>query len=299
MAAANMQVISESEYIALSDKEKQKWVLYNPSMQDEAVGYLISLSNTAIGGLNQTMALYENVKVLPNPTPAEQVAKFVKPFELAQQGLSPIEALESAPIIGQLASPVLAQFKNIMKVIGAALQMVMLVQRNLQYYSDAVVKAYETVDWDRLKEAKDSLTSGEKSTNTPSISRVTQDIDKIVFPTKKIEQDIKDCANQVNQCKAELEKLEGIKDTYGAIVNATKNLTYESFLQKLQAFTSLFGLDLDALQAEVDAVAFPDPQATGSALGEKVNKIIRNKQYIKKSDMEILKKKSLKQKEEA
>ena len=299
MSAANMQILSESEYINLSEKEKQNWVLYNPSMQDEAVGYLISLSNSAIGGLNQVMGLYENVKVLPSPTPAEQLDKFIKPFELAQQGLSPIEALESAPIIGALASPVLKQFKNIMQVIGASLQMVMLMQRNLQYYSDAIIAAYDSVDWDRLEEAKKQLTGGDKSTNTPSISRVMQDIDKVVFPTKKIEQDIKACAEQVNQCKAELEKLEGVKNTYKAIADSTRGLTYKAFISKLKAFTSLFGLDLAALQAEVDSVAFPDPQKTGGALGEKVNKILRNKQYIKKSDMEILKQKSLKQRKEA
>ena len=107
-------------------------------------------------------------------------------------------------------------------------------------------------------------------------------IDKVVFPTKKIEQDIKACAEQVNQCKAELEKLEGVKNTYKAIADSTRGLTYEAFISKLKAFTSLFGLDLAALQAEVDSVAFPDPQKTGGALGEKVNKILRNKQYIKK-----------------
>lgn len=297
MASANMQILSESEYIKLSNKEKQKWTLYNPSMQDEAVGYLISLSNMAIGGLNQVMGLYENVKVLPDPSPAETLAKFTAPFTAAQQGLSPIEALESTPIIGQLASPVLAQFKNIMKVIGASLQMIMLVQKNLQYYSDAIVKAYDSVDWDRIKEARDSLTNGEKSTNTPSVSRVMQDIDKVVFPTAKIESDIKACSQEIDKCKAELRKLESLKTTYKSIADAQRTLTFENFLSKIQAFTTLFGLDLDQLRAEVDSVAFPDPQETGGKLAEKVNKVIRTKQYIKKSDLEILKKKSLQQRE--
>ena len=79
-----------------------------------------------------------------------------------------------------------------------------------------------------------------------------------------------------------------LKEIYEPIVQAGKSLTWEYFCEQLNAVTSLFGLDFAQLQAEVDATVFPDPSQKAQAISEKVNSMLYNKQYILKTDMDIL-----------
>lgn len=281
-----MQVISEEQWEALPERERNNWVLYNPSLQDKAVGQLLNLANMGIDGINQVFDLYENVKVLPDPSPAEQLDTFLQPFKDANTAFAALEKL-SIPGI----STIINTFKAVFKVIGAVFQMLLLAQKQLTMYSDALIQAYDNVDWDRIEENYDNLTNGNKEANTPGIEATIGELNNIEFPTEKIKQDCTELGNQVQQCTESLISIMNLKKIYEPIIEAQRTFTWENFLNQLKVVTSLLGLDFDQLTAEVDQTTFKDPSKQTMEVSNKINSLMKNKQYIKKADMDILIKK--------
>lgn len=277
-----MEIIDEITWKALPKKKRDLYVVYNPSLQDRAIGQLLSLANMGIDGFNALGNFYETVKFLPNPTPAEQLAKLLEPFQTATSALNSLQAVTSLPGISQ----VFDVFKSLFKVVGSVLQIAMLMQKQLELYSDALIKAYESIDWERLKENISELSEG--SPNTPGIGATMTELNSIDFPTEKIKSDCLLLGNEVKSCVDVLTQMLSLKEIYEPIVQAGKSLTWEHFCNQLNSVTSLFGLDFAQLQAEVDATVFPDPSQKAQAISEKVNSMLYNKQYILKTDMDIL-----------
>ena len=93
----NVELITEEQYNALPEAEKPDWIRYNPSMSDEAVAALIKQANAQLEVLGKLAPAIEQIKVMPQPLPAEQVNKALDSLEKSMKLLDPIKALTKVP----------------------------------------------------------------------------------------------------------------------------------------------------------------------------------------------------------
>lgn len=177
---SEMKLISFAEYNALKDEEKTKYVRYNPSLQSMAYAQWLATQKRAIAGFNDIGPALEKMAVvqdLPIRDLTEQIAPVANTIKTSTDT---INSLTSAPIIGQLASPVFDVVLGLAKMCGFLYSMVVNPINMFDAYKDAV----DSMDMSNYKELF------KPAEGTPDINTILTEeetkMDKVVIPDKEI-----------------------------------------------------------------------------------------------------------------
>lgn len=294
------KLLSEAEYKALSDADKKKYIPYNPSTYDKAMGAIIAQANAQLEALQKLAPAFEKMKVVPNPLPGEQLEKMVQSVEQMQSLVDPIKKLASAPIIGQLAAPLVDLINSIFQVIGFILWLQFAITKGYDIFTDSIIETFEKIDWEGLEKSKEDIKNAKNKEKTASISG---GIDWDLIPSKQVKAKCEEIKKSVDMCYESLQISDAASRVYKKVSEmAMTPYSWQAFKAQALSVLETLGVDFSSLDrpSEKDKEKFekmfPDPSKTSDKLSKKINSFIQETQYISvKDNAEILKAKAEKE----
>jgi 6-pyruvoyl-tetrahydropterin synthase len=290
-ALNNMKLIEKSEYEALPDSEKTKWVKYNPSLTSQAYVQWINAQNQLIEQFNKLGPAISKMGDLEgmdfSASLYESLEGICSAFKSAYSAVGGISSAASKVGLGALTSI----FEGIFQMIGGIAGMLYTMVANPYNMLVQYEQALEQIDYAALKEQF----SGE---TTPNIDAQKAELNDMVIPDKEIKEYVNNNVDTLDKqktlAKKQIEKVETakttiqtaktIQDTMKAVSAAMATAAAGIVQTAENAMESSYEASIKALSADYSSNA--QEMTTG------VNDFIHNmpQKYIKTSDLELLKK---------
>lgn len=281
------KLLSQEEYDALDNANKEKYIPYNPSLKDTAMNALIEQANAQMQVLSMYGPMFEKISCMPNPLPGEQLEQMVKAVEEMETLLDPIEALAGTPIIGALVSPLVNLIKSIFKVLGMIFWLIFAISRGCEIFADNIIQTYKQIDWEGLDNTVKDLKEKKKKTESVENNEINYDL----LPTEEIKTGVKNVQTAVEACYDSINIVDSTSRVYKKVCEISLvPYSWEAFKSKcLPIFTKL-GIDFSLLDKPTDSdkdnfeKLFPNPAILSKDLAGNVNKLVIKKQYISIDD---------------
>lgn len=294
------KLLTEAEFKALSDEDKKKYIPYNPSTSDKAMAAVMAQANAQMEALQKLAPAFEKMKVVPNPLPGEQLEKMVQSVEKMQTLLDPIKKLASAPIIGQLAAPLVDLINSIFQVIGFILWLEVAISKGYDIFTDSIIETFKKIDWDGLEKTKEDIKNAKDKEKTASVSG---GIDWDLIPSKQAKAKCEEIKKSVDMCYESLQISDAASRVYKKVSEtAMTPYSWQAFKAQSLSVLETLGVDFSLLDkpSEKDMEKFekmfPDPSKTSDKLSKKINSFVQETEYISVEDnAEILKAKAEKE----
>lgn len=321
----NIKLISFEEYNKLSDSEKKEYTRYNPSLYSQAYTQWLNCStqisqtyNRLGPTLNSIGPLAKGQLELGQEAGINMMLEAIEPLfdgvDDVQSLLEEIKGLSDVEIIGTLAKPVykiLCIPFNLICAIGQTLYSMMMNPMNM---INAMVQAYDTVDWEALEKQLKIMT--ESSENTPNLEELSAKMDKTVILDEE-QKSLIDEQNKIMKANLETAKLQIENAKMQGEMMKKMQEAYKTY-QEVQKKISTMGLDflvtgamekaLDQLEVDYNEVyekttgKYKDPE-TGEPINpyasnakeyanqtnDFIYKMNSSNKYIKNTDLAILK----------
>lgn len=288
-AKKNVKILTAKEYNLLPQKEKEKYIPYQPSMSDKAIGMMVRQANARLKILNAMMPAFEQMKVVPSPLPTEKLKELLDSLDKMSSLLEPIEKLAGVPIIGQLVKPLVILINAMFTVIGFAFYAIFAVMRGQSFFMDTVTNTYDQIDWEGIKKA-----FTESTETTASVEDTQIDWDSI--PGKKQYDNIKMFEKDYEKVKSLTVVADVAMKGQKKVSDSTlKPNTWEYYVDKMISIFEKLGVDFSLLNRPSDTEMeqferlFPNPKLLSKQMSDSINKMVE-KQYISIEDNENIKK---------
>lgn len=294
------KLLTEEEYNNLSDDDKKKYLEYNPSTTDKAMGAVIAQANAQMEALQKLAPAFEKMKVVPNPLPGEQLELLVQNIEKMTSLLDPVASAASTPPLNVLVAPLVNLINQVFQVIGMLLWLQMAVAKGYDIFTDSIIETFNKIDWDGIEKAKEDIKNEVKKETTASISG---GIDYDLLPTAEMKAKCKEVEQSVKMCYDSLQISDSASRIFKKVTETTMTpYSWVAFKANAMSALSKIGVDLSLLdkpsEGEMEAFEkmFPDPTKLSNDVSSKMNKFIQNKEYISVDDnAELLKAKEEKE----
>ena len=295
----NIKLISRAEYMDLPAKQQAEYVRYNPSMSSIIYSYWLTAVNQMIGAFNKLGPMIENLEYL------KDWEKLLKPIKAAAKKIKDLigRILEMiGKVLGALSKLGLGLLGDILTLI------IDLISGVVEFFYQFIINpfdkmlmyiaALEQVDWKGLKEFFDNE-SDETPSKDVNLQTAIRQMNKVVIPTGEIKAKVDQQMAVIKNVKEPIDQAYNITaqvylDTKEVITKDAKEID-----ETITAVTGVttFGITPickyiweEAVEKTAEACQ-KDYTKEAKDLGEKVhafNSMIPI-EYIKKSDLEILK----------
>ena len=301
----SIRLIDMEEYIALKKAEKEKYVVYSPSLTSEAYAALLTQANDIIDLFNQIGPMMSKLSPLTqggmdllNADAFVNLINAVKvPADLAQQLGSLIGTISSTPVVNIVAKPL----ELICGAVGALAGLVYALIMNPYNMLSAYREAIRQLD---IKTLKKSF----KDESMPNIELAKMELNKVIIPDPDIksyvDSGINDTMKMIDEAETMLETASNIEETMETLQNADKQMRnylktintmgMNWLLPQIQQLCDILELNYEAI---ADALCNNNYTMMENAASRHVNDFMSMlpTKFIHVKDLEILKNYQLKQ----
>lgn len=283
--ANEIHLISKEDYNKLSDTQKQEYLKYTPSMQNEiytnwvaSQKQMINLLTQMESGINKFTPFIKNGSLMSLPIPLQTLLEIVKSVsEMAEAMKEKINAIKSNETLTSIAEPL----EVLYQAIGALSALMFALYMNPYQMIETYLKVINEVNLPELdKETNESL---------KDINKINNDMKQVPIPNMEIKEKLNDCINQSSVLTQNIPPITSTLNDYQSFAENIKNIDLVTQLKDSLTMKNWFTANLDDfIEDNVDLTI--SPTAESKKWAENVNNATNGlpEKYIKISDIEKL-----------